>query len=125
MFSGPRETAREQANAGDEEPSLCAGDGSLEVLGQAAVPAEPGKSAFHHPAPWLGLEAADALGAGDNLDRPAAKRGDRIAQLVAAVDAIGSVECARRLRRRAMLRDALLRSAPQHEVKQYLRLASP
>ena len=40
MFSGSCEPAREHADTGDQEPSLGAGDGDLEVLGEAAVCAE-------------------------------------------------------------------------------------
>ena len=89
MFSGSCETAREKADAGDQEPRLGAGDGFLEVLGEAAVASEPSKGAFDDPAFGFGLECADPLGPGDNLDCPPAKFGDRVAQLVAAVDAIG------------------------------------
>src|SRR5437870_4135136 len=64
MFPGLCETAGEEADAGDQDPGLGAGDGRLEVLGQAAVAAEPGESAFDHPSLWLGFEGADTLGAG-------------------------------------------------------------
>src|SRR3989454_8336825 len=89
MFSGPSETAREDADAGDQDPSLGAGDGRLEVLGEAAVTSEPGEGAFDHPSLGLGFEGADTLRSRDNLDRPLARIGERVEQLLAAVDAIG------------------------------------
>src|SRR5215210_6557506 len=89
VFSGHCETAREKADAGDQEPGLGAGDGRLEVFGEAAVASEPGEGAFDHPAFGLGFERADSFGPGDDLDRPSAKFGDRVAKLVAAVDAVG------------------------------------
>src|SRR6266699_1213206 len=89
MFSGPGETAREDADAGDQDPSLGAGDGRLEVLGEAAVTSEPGEGAFDHPSLGLGFEGADTLRSRDNLDRPLARIGERVEQLLAAVDAIG------------------------------------
>src|SRR3990172_1634719 len=89
VISGPCETSGEKANAGDEEPSLGAGDGGFEILGEAAVASEPGEGAFDDPAFGLGLERADLLGTGDNLDRPFAEFGNRVAELGAAVDAVG------------------------------------
>src|SRR5712675_391488 len=89
IFSGPCEPAREEAYAGDHEPRLGAGDGGLEVLGQASVASEPGESAFDHPAFGFGLECPDPFGSGDDLDRPAPERSHSVAKLVAAVDAVG------------------------------------
>src|SRR3979411_2376122 len=89
VFSGSCETAREPADVGDQEPSLGAGGGSLEVLGEAAVASEPGEGALDHPALWLWLECPDLLGSGDDLDRPPAKLSDCVAEFVAAVDAVG------------------------------------
>ena len=89
VFSGPCEAAREEAYAGDHEPSLRAGDSRLEVFGQASVASEPSESAFDHPAFGLRLECPDPFGSGDDLDRPAAERRHRVAKLVAAVDAVG------------------------------------
>src|SRR5712692_1648000 len=89
MFPNFGETAGEEADAREQDPGLGAGDGRLEVLGQAAVTAEPGESAFDHPSLRLGFEGADTLRAGDNLDPPPAQVGERIEQLLATVDAIG------------------------------------
>jgi len=54
----------------DEEPSGSAGDGSFEVLCEAATSAEPSECAFDNPSAWQELEAFDAHGALDDLDRP-------------------------------------------------------
>jgi hypothetical protein len=89
VLSSPCEPAREKADAGDEKPGPGADDGSCEVLGEAAIASEPGEGAFDGPALELGCECTDPLRSGDNLDRPFAKRGDGVTQLVAAVDAIG------------------------------------
>src|SRR6266851_524006 len=62
MFPGLCETTGEEADAGDQDPGLGAGDGRLEVLGQAAVAAEPGEGAFDHPSLRLGFEGPDTLG---------------------------------------------------------------
>ena len=89
MFSGLCETSDEKANAGDEEPGFGAGDGSLEVLGEATVAAEPSEGAFDDPTLGLGLEGSDPLGPGDDLDLPSAELGGGTAELIAALDAIG------------------------------------
>src|SRR5262249_47955193 len=70
MPSSPCEPAGEELNAGDHDPSGCAGDGRLEVLGKASVPIEPREGSLDHPAPRLRLEGSDALGPGDDLDGP-------------------------------------------------------
>ena len=73
MFSGPCEASGEQANAGDHEPGLGAGDGFLEVLGEASVASEPGEGAFDDPAFGFRLEDTDPLGTSDDLDGPFAE----------------------------------------------------
>jgi len=89
MISTSCEPSNEDLDTGDHDPSLCAGDGGLEVLGETTVASEPGEGAFDHPALGLGLEGADTLGSRHDLDRPPAEIGDRIEQLVAAIDAVG------------------------------------
>src|SRR5271170_2831274 len=89
MFSGPCETTGEETDAGDEEPGLGAGDGSLEVFGEATIAAEPGEGAFDDPAFGFGLECADTLGSGHDLNSPSTKRGDSVAELVTAVNTVG------------------------------------
>jgi hypothetical protein len=78
MISAPCEAVGKEADAGGGDPGFSACDGGFEVLGEATVAAEPGKGAFHHPAPRLGLEGPDALGAGDDRDRPRAAVGNGI-----------------------------------------------
>src|SRR6266542_3060256 len=89
VFSGSRESAREDAYAGDQNPGLSAGDGRLEVLCQAATASEPGEGALDHPALWLGFERSDALGAGHDFDRPFAQVGKRSEQFWATIDPVG------------------------------------
>ena len=74
---------------GDEEPRRCAGDGSLEVLGEAATAAKPGKGALDDPSPRQELEAFDAGWALDDFDVPASAMRQGADQLVAAIDPIG------------------------------------
>src|SRR3954468_9965508 len=88
-FSSPCETAGTQADAGDQQPSLGAGDRGFEVLGQAPVASKPCEGSLDHPAFRLRLEGADSLRTGDDLDRPAAGVGKRVEQLLPAIDAIG------------------------------------
>jgi len=49
--------AGEELDRGDKQPCRCRGDGLLEVLGQAAVAAEPCKGPLDHPASGQDLEA--------------------------------------------------------------------
>src|SRR5216684_2760131 len=88
MISGPCQTSRKHTDAGEHDPRLCAGDCLLEVLGEAPAAVEPGKGPLNHPAFRLGLESADALRPCDDLNRPRAQLGDRVEQLVAAVDTV-------------------------------------
>src|SRR5437899_10022876 len=76
MISGPCETARKHADAGDRDPGLGAGDGRLEVFGEAAVASEPGEGSFDYPSFWLRLEGSDTLASRDDLDRPFSQVGD-------------------------------------------------
>src|ERR1700722_6267243 len=88
MFSGPCETSRENANACEDDPRFGAGDCRLEVFREAAAAVEPSKCAFDHPAFRLGLERADTLRPCDDFNGPLAQLGDRVEQLVAAVDTV-------------------------------------
>src|SRR5882724_7437071 len=88
MISSSCETAREQADAGDQEPRLGAGDGSLEVLCEPAVAPEPREGPFDHPTTGLCPEGSDALRSRDDLDRPFSKLGNRAEQFVAPIDTI-------------------------------------
>src|ERR1043166_135447 len=87
--SSPGETARQDADAGDHDPGLGAGDCLLEVLGKTTVSPEPREGPLDYPPPRLGLKRAHALAARDNLDRPFADVRDCVEQLGAAVDAVG------------------------------------
>src|SRR4051812_39221812 len=89
MISSSCESAGEEPDAGDHDPGLGAVDGCFEVLSEAAVASEPGEGALDHPASRLGLESADALGAGDDLDGPLAAFRDCVEEFVAAIDAVG------------------------------------
>ena len=46
VFSGSCEAAREELDAGEEDPGLGGLDGRLEVLGQPPVSIEPGERAL-------------------------------------------------------------------------------
>src|SRR5476651_697755 len=74
---------------GNEEPSSFGSRRSLEVLGETAASAEPGKCAFDNPASGQKLEAFDTLGPLDNLDSPWTTVGERLEELFAAVDPVG------------------------------------
>src|ERR1700746_277759 len=88
-FSSPREASRQQANVGDPDPGLSAGDGGLEVLSEATVAPEPSEGALDHPSLRLGFERSYALVAGDDLDRPLAQISKRVEELWPAIDPIG------------------------------------
>src|SRR5207245_2235139 len=81
-------TARKHADAGDRDPGLGAGDGRLEVFGEAAVASEPGEGSFDYPSFWLRLEGSDTLASRDDLDRPFSQVGDCIDQLLTAIDPV-------------------------------------
>src|SRR4051795_214963 len=89
MISSSCESTGEEPDAGNHDPRLGTFDGCFKVLGQAAIASEPGKRPFDHPASGLRLEGADALGSGDDLDRPRAELSNGIEQFVAAIDAVG------------------------------------
>ena len=89
MILSPCESAGEELNAGDDDPGFGAGDGCLEVLCKTAIASEPSKSAFDHPSSGLRLEGPDALGSGDDFNRPLAQIGERIEQFWSSIDAIG------------------------------------
>src|SRR5215471_8797025 len=88
IFSSPCETSREHANAREHDPRLGASDCHLEVLGEATAAVEPSEGSFDHPPLRLCPEGADALRSCDDLDGPLAEVGDRVEQLVAAVDTV-------------------------------------
>src|ERR1700738_2621949 len=87
-FSGPREAASKEANAGDHDPGVGAGDGRLEVLCEATVASEPSQRALDHPSPSLGFEGPHTLRSSDDLNDPFAQVGKRVEQLLTAIDAI-------------------------------------
>src|SRR5919199_4926715 len=88
MISGPGQVPRKHANTRYEDPGLGAGDGLLEVLGEASAAIEPSKCSLDHPAFSLGLEGADALGSCDDLDGPLAELDERLGKLFAPVHAV-------------------------------------
>src|SRR6266446_7338127 len=89
LGSSPCEAAGQQAQIGEKEPGCGAGNGGLEVLGETAAAAQPGKGALNDPSPGQELEAFDARRTLDDLDGPWAAIVDGGAQLGAAVDAVG------------------------------------
>src|SRR5579859_833664 len=88
-FSGSGEAVDEKLDVGDEEPSLCAGNGPLEVFGETTVASEPRKGAYNDPALRLRFEPAGLLGVRNDGDGPATELGYSIAQLGTAIDAVG------------------------------------
>src|SRR5260370_39371928 len=82
------EATGEEPQVGQEHPGSGAGDGRLEVLGETSAATKPRQAALHHPAPGQQLEAFDAWRALDNVYRPGAAIGDRLAQLRAALNAV-------------------------------------
>src|SRR6516165_9580745 len=89
VISGPSEPAREDADAGDENPRLGTGDRGFEVLCQTPMASDPSEGALDHPALRLGFERSDVLGTGNDLNRPPTQVGERIEQSWAAIDAVG------------------------------------
>src|SRR5690606_40391306 len=71
----PCDAPGEDADVGDEDPCLGAGDGFLPVLGEPSASAEPGKGAFDHPAARQEFEALGDVGALDDLQFPVADAG--------------------------------------------------
>ena len=71
VFSRPCESAREELDAGAEEPGFGAGNGRREVLGQAAIAVEPGQGALDDPAARQQLGALCGVGSLDDLEGPA------------------------------------------------------
>src|SRR5215210_1989413 len=88
-ISSSCEATGEKLDTGNHEPCLGAGDGGLEVLGEAAVASEPCESSLNHPAPRLGLEGADTLSSRNDLDGPLAEVSHCVEQLFSPVDAVG------------------------------------
>ena len=87
--SDPCQASGEEAQIGEKKPGGGTGDAGFEILGQATAAAEPSQAALHHPSPGQQLEAFDAGRALDDFDRPGSAIGDGVAQLFAAIDAIG------------------------------------
>ena len=61
VFSGSCEAAREELDAGEEDPGLGGLDGRLEVLGQPPFSIEPGERALDDPSAGQELEARSTL----------------------------------------------------------------
>ena len=74
---------------GDEEPSRGAGDGGLEVLGEATTSSEPGEGALDNPSSRQELEAFDTGWALHDFDVPGSAMRQGAHQLIATVDPIG------------------------------------
>jgi hypothetical protein len=89
MFLGLCEASDQQPEMGEEEPSDFGCGGTFEVLGEAAASSEPGEGALDNPAPRQKLEALDPLRSLDDFDRPRSAMGQRIDELIAAVNPVG------------------------------------
>lgn len=89
MVSSPCDVSGEPADVGDEDPGDGAGDGRLEVLGEATAAAEPGEGAFDHPSTRQHREAFGGVRALDDLDRPGAELDQRGLELFAGIGAVG------------------------------------
>src|SRR5918994_4274098 len=63
------QAADEELDDGDDGHRGRDLDQPLEVLGEAAVAAEPGEAALDHPAPWQDLEAAEVRRSSHDLQR--------------------------------------------------------
>ena len=74
---------------GDEKPGHFGSGGALEVPGEAPASAKPCKGTFNHPASGQELEAFDPERALDDLDGPRAAMGERVDQLLAAINPVG------------------------------------
>jgi hypothetical protein len=98
-------------HGGQEEPSLGAGDGSLEVLGEAAIAVEPGEGPFDDPAARQEFEAGRVLRSLDDLNRPLAELGKCSLKLWAGISAV-SEEVAQPREQRADRFDREHRAVP-------------
>jgi hypothetical protein len=75
---------------GDEDPGDGAVDCGLEVLGETATAAQPGKGAFDNPSARQKHKGVlGGVGALDDLEGPLTECGHGAAQLVAGITAIG------------------------------------
>ena len=68
---GTGQPAEQEHKRGGVEEGFGGGDGGLEVLGEAAVAADPGEEAFDHPSPGVDGEADLPLGLAHDLDADA------------------------------------------------------
>jgi hypothetical protein len=73
----------------DEEPGGSAFEGSLEVLGETAVPVEPSDCTLDNPPARQQLEALGGVGSFDDFERPSADFGECSAQFFPGIAAIG------------------------------------
>src|SRR5216684_3984273 len=74
---------------GNEDPGDGTGDGCFEVLCEPSASAEPSEGSFDDPTARQYLEALCRIGAFDDLECPTSEFGQRAAQLVAGVSAVG------------------------------------
>ncbi len=81
LFSSSCDPSNENLDACYHKPCLCAGDGGLEILGEASFAAEPGKRPFDDPSSGQQHEAFGRVRALDDLQRPLAKFGQRRLEL--------------------------------------------
>lgn len=83
------DASSEDADVGDEDLCLGAGDGFFPILGKAPAASEPGKGAFDDPAARQKFEVLGDVGAFDDLQVPIADPGQCAAELGSGVAAVG------------------------------------
>ena len=85
----PGQPSGEEADVGDDDPRLGAGEGCFEVFGEAPATAEPCEGSLDDPATGQQHEAFGFVGPFDDLNGPRAHRAEPAFQLLASVAAIG------------------------------------
>src|SRR6516225_3053478 len=88
LNSGPCQTPRKYANAGEQQPRFGTRNGFLEILRESSAPIEPCKRSFNDPTSPLHRERSGRLGSRDDLNGPAAELRERRSQLFPTVAAV-------------------------------------
>ena len=85
----PSKPACQEADVGDDDPGLGAGDGLFKVLGEPPAASEPREGPLDDLTTGQQLEAFDRVGPLDDLNGPRTDCAEPAPQLFAAVAAIG------------------------------------